>query len=130
MVGGNPQGDAYGFRHWNNPGAFAEYLSSGSLGRFEGFLACMWSAGTFEKSLKYLTRMKILILLTLFSLLYRWTRVHFHGGCRSQAPSHLHKERLQDRLLAFRSLFHHGRPVRWCCAPLRRPNAGRGHNLR
>jgi amino acid transporter len=44
MVGGNPSGDAYGFRHWNNPGAFAEYLSSGSLGRFEGFLACMWSA--------------------------------------------------------------------------------------
>ncbi|KAM0701934.1 hypothetical protein Q7P35_010844 [Cladosporium inversicolor] len=44
MVGGNPQGDAYGFRYWNKPGAFAEYLSSGSLGRFEGFLACMWSA--------------------------------------------------------------------------------------
>jgi yeast amino acid transporter len=44
MVGGNPQGDAYGFRYWNNPGAFAEYLSSGSLGRFEGFLAAMWSA--------------------------------------------------------------------------------------
>jgi len=44
MVGGNPQGDAYGFRHWNKPGAFAEYLSNGSLGRFEGFLACMWSA--------------------------------------------------------------------------------------
>src|ERR1700712_805484 len=44
MVGGNPQNDAYGFRNWNNPGAFAEYLSSGALGRFEGFLACMWSA--------------------------------------------------------------------------------------
>lgn len=44
MVGGNPQGDAYGFRYWNNPGAFAEYLSSGSLGRFEGFLAALWSA--------------------------------------------------------------------------------------
>jgi len=24
MVGGNPQKDAYGFRYWNNPGAFAE----------------------------------------------------------------------------------------------------------
>ncbi|KAL4878469.1 amino acid permease/ SLC12A domain-containing protein [Aspergillus karnatakaensis] len=45
MVGGNPQGDAYGFRYWNNPGSFAEYLSTGSLGRFEGFLACLWSAG-------------------------------------------------------------------------------------
>lgn len=44
MVGGNPQGDAYGFRYWNSPGAFAEHLSSGGLGRFEGFLACLWSA--------------------------------------------------------------------------------------
>ena len=26
MVGGNPQHDAYGFRYWNNPGAFAEYF--------------------------------------------------------------------------------------------------------
>ena len=44
MVGGNPQGDAYGFRHWNNPGSFAEYNSTGTLGRFEGFLAALWSA--------------------------------------------------------------------------------------
>ena len=44
MVGGNPEHDAYGFRYWNNPGAFAEYRSTGSLGRFEGFLACLWSA--------------------------------------------------------------------------------------
>lgn len=46
MVGGNPQHDAYGFRYWNNPGAFAEYpgRTTGSLGRFEGFLGCLWSA--------------------------------------------------------------------------------------
>lgn len=44
MVGGNPQHDAYGFRYWNHPGAFAEHLSTGTLGRFEGFLACLWSA--------------------------------------------------------------------------------------
>ncbi|KXS96400.1 hypothetical protein AC579_5425 [Pseudocercospora musae] len=44
MVGGNPKGDAYGFRYWNNPGAFAEYRTTGSLGRFEGFLAALWSA--------------------------------------------------------------------------------------
>lgn len=44
MVGGNPQHDAYGFRYWKNPGAFAEYLHTGSLGRFEGFLAALWSA--------------------------------------------------------------------------------------
>ncbi|KAL4787345.1 amino acid permease/ SLC12A domain-containing protein [Aspergillus varians] len=45
MVGGNPQHDAYGFRNWNHPGAFGAWLSSGKLGRFEGFLACVWSAG-------------------------------------------------------------------------------------
>ncbi|GAB7338909.1 hypothetical protein MBLNU457_5590t1 [Dothideomycetes sp. NU457] len=44
MVGGNPQHDAYGFRYWRDPGAFAEYLTTGSLGRFEGFLAALWSA--------------------------------------------------------------------------------------
>lgn len=46
MVGGNPQGDAYGFRNWQVEGApFAVTHSTGSLGRFEGFLACWWSAG-------------------------------------------------------------------------------------
>ncbi|KAG6004268.1 hypothetical protein E4U21_001280 [Claviceps maximensis] len=45
MIGGNPQKDAYGFRYWNEPGAFAEYNgSTGSLGRFEGFLGSLWSA--------------------------------------------------------------------------------------
>ncbi|TKA83951.1 hypothetical protein B0A55_00184 [Friedmanniomyces simplex] len=44
MVGGNPQHDAYGFRYWNKPGAFAEYITTGSLGKFEGFLAALWSA--------------------------------------------------------------------------------------
>ncbi|ODV61197.1 uncharacterized protein ASCRUDRAFT_75908 [Ascoidea rubescens DSM 1968] len=39
MVGGNPQRDAFGFRYWRDPGAFAEYLATGTLGRFEGFLA-------------------------------------------------------------------------------------------
>lgn len=44
MVGGNPQGDAYGFRHFQNPGAFAEYISTGDQGRFEGFLAALFVA--------------------------------------------------------------------------------------
>ncbi|KAJ4265295.1 hypothetical protein NW762_004580 [Fusarium torreyae] len=44
MVGGNPQHDAYGFRYWKNPGAFVEFSSTGSLGKFEGFLAALWSA--------------------------------------------------------------------------------------
>lgn len=42
MSGGNPKHDAYGFRYWSNPGAFAEYISTGSLGRFEGFLGALW----------------------------------------------------------------------------------------
>ena len=44
MCGGNPKHDAYGFRHWNNPGPFAEYITTGPLGRFEGFLGSLWSA--------------------------------------------------------------------------------------
>ncbi|ETN41613.1 uncharacterized protein HMPREF1541_03549 [Cyphellophora europaea CBS 101466] len=45
MVGGNPQKDAYGFRHWANPFAENSLRSSrGDLSRFEGFLACLWNA--------------------------------------------------------------------------------------
>lgn len=44
MVVGSPTHDAYGFRHWNTPGTFAEYLSSGNLGRFECFLSSLWTA--------------------------------------------------------------------------------------
>lgn len=44
MVGGNPQHDAYGFRYWKTPGAFAEHIHTGSLGRFQGFLGSLWSA--------------------------------------------------------------------------------------
>ncbi|KAF7590985.1 hypothetical protein BBP40_002179 [Aspergillus hancockii] len=44
MVGGNPQKDAFGFRHWRDPGPFAEYLHTNDLGRFEGFLAALWAA--------------------------------------------------------------------------------------
>ncbi|KAJ7582940.1 general amino acid permease AGP2 [Mycena floridula] len=48
MVGGNPLHDAYGFRSWDPkkvPGApFAEYIKTGDLGRFLGFLACLIQA--------------------------------------------------------------------------------------
>jgi yeast amino acid transporter len=40
-VGGNPQHDHFGFRYWYEPGAFAEYYTTGSLGRFQGFLQCL-----------------------------------------------------------------------------------------
>lgn len=45
MCGGNPSNDAFGFRYWRDPGAFAEYLSDGASGRFQGFLAAVYSAG-------------------------------------------------------------------------------------
>lgn len=44
MVGGNPQKDAYGFRYWKKPGPMAEYITTGDLGRFEGFLGSLWIA--------------------------------------------------------------------------------------
>ncbi|GME91690.1 unnamed protein product [[Candida] boidinii] len=44
MVGGNPEHDAFGFRYWNNPGAFAEYILTGTLGHFQGFLAALFNS--------------------------------------------------------------------------------------
>lgn len=44
MLGGNPLGDRFGFRYWNNPGSFAELYKDGDLGRFLGFLACLIQA--------------------------------------------------------------------------------------
>ncbi|KAK7054679.1 general amino acid permease agp2 [Paramarasmius palmivorus] len=48
MVGGNPLHDVYGFRFWNpskvEGAPFAEYIETGSLGRFLGFLACLIQA--------------------------------------------------------------------------------------
>ncbi|OWB76969.1 hypothetical protein B5S32_g1126 [[Candida] boidinii] len=37
MVGGNPKHDAYGFRYWSTP--MVEYIHTGALGRFQGFVA-------------------------------------------------------------------------------------------
>lgn len=44
MLGGNPLHDRFGFRYWNEPGAFAELYKTGSLGRFLGFLQCLIQA--------------------------------------------------------------------------------------
>lgn len=44
MVGGNPLHDVYGFRYWNNPGAFVEHLRPGSTGTFLGILSCLYQA--------------------------------------------------------------------------------------
>lgn len=44
MVGGNPKKDAYGFRHWRDPGPINTLYSDGDLGRFQGFLGALWAA--------------------------------------------------------------------------------------
>ncbi|KAF2127623.1 hypothetical protein P153DRAFT_294867 [Dothidotthia symphoricarpi CBS 119687] len=44
MVGGNPQKDAYGFRHWRDPGPLGSLYTDGGLGHFEGFLGALWAA--------------------------------------------------------------------------------------
>ncbi|KAJ5750809.1 hypothetical protein N7533_007837 [Penicillium manginii] len=42
-LGGSSQG-RIGFRYWNRPGAFKEYLEPDSMGRFLGFWACVTNA--------------------------------------------------------------------------------------
>ncbi|OTA77264.1 hypothetical protein M434DRAFT_254575 [Hypoxylon sp. CO27-5] len=44
MLGGNPLHDRFGFRYWYQPGAFAEYYTTGPLGRFQGFMQCLIQA--------------------------------------------------------------------------------------
>ncbi|KAL9590667.1 MAG: hypothetical protein Q9203_000529 [Teloschistes exilis] len=44
MLGANPLRDRFGFRYWRDPGSFAEVYSTGSLGRFLGFLTCLVQA--------------------------------------------------------------------------------------
>ncbi|KAH7111650.1 amino acid permease/ SLC12A domain-containing protein [Dactylonectria estremocensis] len=39
-MGGGPNHDRSGFRYWQEPGAFAEYLVEGPTGKFLGFWAC------------------------------------------------------------------------------------------
>ncbi|OAP59822.1 hypothetical protein AYL99_04824 [Fonsecaea erecta] len=44
MVGGNPKHEAYGFTNWKHGGAFREYIHTGDLGRFQGFIGALTSA--------------------------------------------------------------------------------------
>lgn len=39
MCGGGPDGEAYGFRYWRNPGPVNEYLVTGGSGRLVGFIS-------------------------------------------------------------------------------------------
>ncbi|KAF5020655.1 hypothetical protein F66182_7311 [Fusarium sp. NRRL 66182] len=56
MVGGNPQGDAYGFRYWSNVhDAFATYRSEGDLGRLEGFMGALAAAAFYVVGPDYIS---------------------------------------------------------------------------
>ncbi|EXJ60825.1 hypothetical protein A1O7_04978 [Cladophialophora yegresii CBS 114405] len=43
-LGGGPDHDRKGFRYWNDPGAFAEYIDEGATGRFLAFWSTMVTA--------------------------------------------------------------------------------------
>ena len=45
MLGGAPNHDRLGFRYWNSPGAFKEYKSTGSTGRFLAYWTAFIRAG-------------------------------------------------------------------------------------
>lgn len=53
MLGGNPLHDRYGFRYWENPGAFVEHLVPGGTGRFLGILSCLYQASFSYVSLSF-----------------------------------------------------------------------------
>ncbi|KAJ4297344.1 hypothetical protein N0V88_004262 [Collariella sp. IMI 366227] len=45
MAGGAPEGGATGFKYWNNPGAFKEYVGTGATGRFTAYWTSFVRAG-------------------------------------------------------------------------------------
>lgn len=45
MAGGAPNGDAIGFTYWHDPGAFREYMATGSTGRFLAYWTAFIRAG-------------------------------------------------------------------------------------
>ncbi|OVF10455.1 putative amino acid permease [Clavispora lusitaniae] len=56
MCGGNPRHDAFGFRNWKAEGGpIAEFLTTGSSGRFHGFMAGLFSACFVVVSAEYLS---------------------------------------------------------------------------
>lgn len=48
MSGGNPKHDAFGFRNWNvSGGPIAEYISTGNVGKLDGFLGALLGLACF-----------------------------------------------------------------------------------
>ncbi len=58
MLGGNPIHDRFGFRNWttgHGTSPMLEYISTGDLGRFQGFLACIIAAAYMMAGPEYLS---------------------------------------------------------------------------
>ena len=100
MVGGNPQHDAYGFRNWKHGGAFREHLSTGDLGRFQGFLSAHASAAFTVVGPEYISMVAAeakrprVYIKAAFKMVYLRFGIFFIGGalavgivCSSRAPA-------------------------------------------
>lgn len=55
MVGGNPDHHAFGFTNWKNGPVMLEYIHTGGLGRFQGWLYCLINASYMIAGPEYLS---------------------------------------------------------------------------
>lgn len=55
MVGGNPDHHAFGFTNWKHSPVMLEYVTTGALGRFEGWLYCLINASYMIAGPEYLS---------------------------------------------------------------------------
>lgn len=123
MVGGNPQHDAYGFRYWKNPGAFAEYVTTGTLGRFEGFLGSLWSAAFTIVGPEYVA---------MVAGEAKRPRVYLKTAFKTSTFCAIGRESIvlmKYSVLALRNLLHGRRSVCRYHSSLQRPQAAQYRNL-
>jgi amino acid transporter len=103
MVGGNPAHDAYGFRYWEDGRAFKALYENGDLGKFEGFLSCLWSAAFTVVGPEYISMVAAeakrprTYIKTAFKTVYFRFGLFFMGGalavgivCSSTSPALAH----------------------------------------
>lgn len=55
MVGGNPDHQAFGFTNWKHSPVMLEYITTGPLGRFQGWLYCLINASYMIAGPEYLS---------------------------------------------------------------------------
>ena len=102
MVGGNPLGDRFGFRYWNNPGAFATLYYDGNLGYFLGFLQCLIQASFTIAGPDYVS----MAVSYLLSFTVRLLSLTTFTGRRSRKPPRRNAQSLQSCLLPSNNLLH------------------------